>query len=151
MHREPRDNRRDISSGPSHADRSLPNTRSYHHISQAARPRQARDRVCWNLHAAAVARFFPAFAPDRSSIWCCILTPSALGNLALYRLGEPVIHWRHILARHTNVHVVVVILRRRFRHSGFGLGNHRIFDGLIATSSRGGKRRGHYSSWLRVC
>ena len=77
--------------------------------------------------------------------WCCILWPSALGNLVLHRLGEPVIHSHHILPRRASVHIVVVILRRRFRRSRFGLRNHRFCGGLVLTSSRGGRRRGHPS------
>ena len=83
--------------------------------------------------------------------WRCILWPSALGNLGLHCLGEPAIHWRHLLPRHANVNVVVVILRRHIRRSRFGLHNHRFLSGLKPTSSRGDRRRGHPGFLLRVC
>ena len=114
-----------------------------HHVCQAARPRHARNKWCWNLHATAVTRL----PPHRNGVknWCCILWPSALGNLVLHRLGEPVIHWRPLLPRHANVHVVLVILCRRFRRSRFGLCNHRFGGGLVPTRSRSSRRRGHPS------
>ena len=49
--------------------------------------------------------------------WRCILWRSGLGNLVLHRLGEPVMRWHHLIPRHANVHVIVVILRGRFRRS----------------------------------
>ena len=67
------------------------------------------------------------------------------GKLVLNCLGEPVIHWRHLLPRDANVHVVFVILCIRFRRSGFGLRNPIFRGGLVPTSSRGGRRRDHPS------
>ena len=61
----------------------------------------------------------------------------------LHRLSGPVIYWRHFLPRQENVHVVVTLLRRRFRRSRFDLRNHRLIDGIVPTSSRGGRRTGH--------
>ena len=90
-----------------------------------------RKKLCWNLHATAVTPV-PAAAAERSE------------ELVLHRLDEPAIHWRH-LPRHANVHVVVIRMHKRFRRSRFGLRNHRFRGGLVRTSSRGGKRRGHSS------
>ena len=47
--------------------------------------------------------------------------------------------------RHANVHAVVVILGGRFKRSKFGFRNHRFSGGLVPTSVRGGRRRGHPS------
>ena len=73
----------------------------------------------------------------------CILWPSTLRHLVLHRLGEPITHWRHPFPYHANVHVVVVILPIWFRRSRFNLRNHRLWGGLVRSSSRGGSRRGH--------
>ena len=62
---------------------------------------------------------------SRLKDWCSILRPSALRNMVLHRLGRPGIHWLHLLPRHANVHVVVILLHRPRRRGGFGSHNHR--------------------------
>ena len=47
--------------------------------------------------------------------------------------------------RHANVHAVVVILGGRFKRSKFRFRNHHFLGGLVPTSVRGGRRRGHPS------
>ena len=76
--------------------------------------------------------------------WCGFLRPSAVRNMVLHRLGASGIHWRHLLPRHANVHVVGILRRRRRRRSRFDFRNHRFGGSLVPISSSrmGGRRRG---------
>ena len=94
-----------------------------------------------------------------AATWVPAVAPARREELALHsgaqRSGKPgaALSWRaryaltpsshDLLTRHANIHVVVVILRGRFRRSRFGLRNHRFWGGFVPTSSRGGRRRGH--------
>ena len=58
----------------------------------------------------------------------------------LHRFGEPGLLWCYLLARHANVNVVVILLRKCRRRSRFDSRNHCICGGFVPTSSS--RRRG---------
>lgn len=64
-----------------------------------------------------------------------------LHNLVLHRLGEPVIHCRHIPPGHAILHEVGLLLRSCVRRSRFGVGNHRSRGGLLPTCEIRRRRR----------